>query len=134
MNDVLSPTDLAMIQGVPASDLIALAADFDLVPDAEIDRAGLVAEVLPRMLDRVRAEGVPLSKYDAEDVAALPPPLLGALARLQGCAADPAAILKAGDRVYRQRQRQRGRRADPYALMVPMLLTPLLRLAAAADA
>lgn len=130
MSFTLDDTEYALVQNVPAEDLVSLAADLDMVPPAEIDRRALVEACVPRMLARARHDGgIPLSKYDTQDVEALPKELLGVLAGLQGTSTSVRAVLKAGARIYRAREKHRMTRTDPYAYFMPLLLVPLLRLA-----
>ncbi len=122
--------EYALVQAVPADDLINFAAELDMVPPAEIDRKALFEACIPRLLDRLRTERVPLSRYDRADIEALSPTLLQALADLQGSAPTVDAVLKVGARAYRAREKRRMTRTDMVAYMVPLLLTPMLRLAA----
>lgn len=126
----LDDAEFELIRNVPAADLVSLAADLDMVPPAEIDRRALVEQCVPRMLARARADGgLPLSKYDAADVQALSPDDLRVLAAIQGTRSDAKAVLRAGARLYRAREKHRLTRTDPYAYFIPLLLAPLLRLA-----
>jgi len=126
----LEDPEYALVQNVPAEDLISLAADLDMIPPAEIDRRALIEACVPRMLARARKDGgIPLSKYDAQDVEALSPDQLAVLATLQGTRTSARAVLRAGARIYRIREKNRMTRTDPYAYFIPLLLVPLLRLA-----
>lgn len=129
MSFSLEDDEYALVEHLPAEELIALAAELDMIPPEDIDRRALVESCLHRMLARLREERVPLSPYDQEDVQSLPPDLLAALAHLQGTPAEVRAIMRAGKRAYRIRERRRASRQDPVAYMLPILLKPLLRLA-----
>lgn len=127
----LTDDEWALMSGFPVSNLVDLAADLDLAPPEQIDRRALLNQCVPRMVDRFRAEGIPLSKYDQDDLEALSPAQLEAIARLQGVKgrATVAAVLKVGRTVYKTYQKNRP--DNPVALMVPSLLTAVAR---AADA
>ena len=119
----------ALLSRLPESDLIDLATDLDICPPVEIDPRPLLESCVPRIVDRARQEGLPFSKYDLEALEALPPRLLEALGGLQGLKkqATPKAILRAGQRVYRNYARNRP--DNPVALMLPLLLEAVGRAA-----
>ena len=119
----------ALLSRLPESDLIDLATDLDICPPAEIDARPLLESCVPRIVERARQEGLPFSKYDLEALEALPPGLLAAFALLQGLKkqAPAKAVLRAGQRVYRNYARNRP--DNPVALMLPLLLEAIGRAA-----
>src|SRR5690606_10461169 len=87
----------------PEQDLVEIAAELDLLVPERIEARTLIEECMPLILDRARAEGLPFSRYDLDDIEALSAPHRGAIARLQGLsdAASPARIVRAGEKVYK---------------------------------
>ena len=126
----VNDAEWTVLQGLPEEDLIALAVEMDIVVPERIEGRALLDRCVPAMLERGRAEGLPFSKYDVEDLQALPPELLRAIGQVQGLNGDVtvAAVLKAGKAVYK-RYRRTGR-GSAMALMVPLLLPTLARAAA----
>jgi hypothetical protein len=125
----LTDDEYATMASLPIESLVDLAAELDLMPPASIDRRALLAQCAVALVGWGRREGLPFSKYDADDLSALPPQDVAALAALLGVQATPQAILKQGERVYRTFQ---ARRSDhPIPLMLPMLLTAVARAARA---
>ena len=129
---LFTDNEWSALQRVPVTEIVALAADLDICAPAEIDRRGLLTECVQAIVVRARVEGLPFSKYDREDLAELPTDLLESIGRLQGLRGRVTvnAILRAGDRVYRNYQKTRPDNA--VALMLPMLLPAVARAAAAA--
>ena len=80
------------------------------------------------MVVRARTEGLPISRYDEEDLHALTPAELAGLAELCGTKPTVKALLKAGARTWRAHRKRR--RTSPIAMMLPMLLPALARYAA----
>lgn len=75
------------------------------------------------------SEGLPLSRYDAEDLSQLEPQELQGLARLCRCQPTVAALCAAGQRAWKLREK---RQASPLvALHMPLFLAPLARYGAA---
>ncbi len=124
----LLPSDVQTISLLPETDLADLAVDLDLIPEAEIDRPALLLEILPRLLDLAAREGLPFSRWDQEDLEALPVHHRTALAEIIGWPPDPASMLKAGAKVYKTYRKLRTRSQIP--LMLPLLLPVLARFAA----
>lgn len=127
---VITDEEWVVLQRIPEQDLVELAIDFDILVPREIDARGLLNECLHRALERAGEEGLPFSKYDREDLVALPAPHLAAIARLQGLTseADVDQVLKVGRKVYRTYQAQRP--GNAFALLLPSLLPALARIAA----
>ena len=121
----LSDTEFAGLALLPEADLADLAVELDMVPEAEIDARGLLAELVDRILDRAVSEGLPFSKYDADDLKELPEHHFAALANKMGWPADVNAFLKIGGKIYKEYQKTR--RNSQVAIMLPMLLPALAR-------
>jgi hypothetical protein len=124
----LSPAEVQMLRLVPDKELAALAADLSLLPDEDIDRQELVEALLPRLLALGQREGLPFSKYDAEDLGELPSDHREALARAMGWSVDVRSMIKAGTKVYKKIYR-RERTNSQVPLMLPLLLPMLARYA-----
>ena len=119
----------AALDRVPVTEIVALASDLDICAPAEIVREALLEQCVHAIVARAREEGLPFSKYDRDDISALPPPLLDSLGRLQGLRGRVTvnSIVKVGERVYRTYQKNRP--DNPVALMLPMLLGAVARAA-----
>ena len=88
----------------------------------------LIHKCVDALLDRAASEGLPLSKYDAEDLAALPETHLQALGEHMGLRrVTVRAMLRQGARTWRI-YNKRGSKS-PTALLVPLFLAPLARAA-----
>ncbi|MBN2801106.1 MAG: hypothetical protein JXX28_18350 [Deltaproteobacteria bacterium] len=129
MDFALTPEEWEPLSHVPELDLIALAVELDVVAPARVDPRSLFEQCVLALVDKAKAEGLPFSKYDAADLAALPPDDLTALGRLQGIqgAVTADAVLKVGKRVFKLYSRQRPE--SQVALFLPMLLTAVARVA-----
>lgn len=127
----LLPEERALLARVPERDLAEMAVDLDVLLDAEIDRDRLLQQCLLALLDRAEREGLPLSKYDADDLEALPPDELEALGRHIGLSGriTVRAMLRQGRKTWRVYRKHRPK--SPTALLVPLLLRPLARAAMA---
>lgn len=123
-----SPAEAAALANLPHSELVDLAVELDILVPAQIDRLQLLENVLACLVVRARAEGLPLTPYDRDDLAELPPADRAALARLLGHPDDIEAILKASEKVCKRYRKERPRSA--VALLLPSLLAPLARWAA----
>ena len=128
MDFALTEEELTLCMNLPEDTLIDLAAELELLIPESISRATLLSQAVVRLAERAQQEGLPFSKYDREDLEALPKPHLDALARL--CKATPSVdgLLKSGRRVYKMYQRKRP--SSQVALTLPMLLSAVARLAA----
>lgn len=130
MSYTLSADELQTLAMVPDKELAALAADLSLIPDEEIDRKALLEAMIPRLLSLARQEGLPFSKYDAEDLGELPTAHREALAKAMGWRPDVKAMLKAGGKVYKIYRKDRINSQVP--LLLPILLPMLARYASEA--
>ncbi|HJN75371.1 MAG TPA: hypothetical protein QGF58_15690 [Myxococcota bacterium] len=124
----LSTTEAAQVEFVPVGDLVDLAVELDHIPDQDIDRLELLAELIPRLYELAQRDGLPFSKYDAEDLAELPTEHRAALAEAMGWDSDVSAILRGGGKVYRRYAKNK--KNSQIALLLPCLLRPLARHAA----
>ncbi|MCK6524708.1 hypothetical protein L6R49_25160 [Myxococcota bacterium] len=114
---------------MPEGDLADLAMEVAVVLDEVINRETLLLQILPRLVELGRQErGLPLSDYDLDDLAELPPAHRAALARALGWPEDPAGMVKLGKKIHKSYERSRPRSA--VTLLVPALLRPLARFAA----
>lgn len=127
MSVVLEVHESQLFRNVPEGDLIDLAAELDLPIPERIDRDALVGAAIQSIAQLARREGLPFSTYDSDDLAALPPAHLAALADLVGAQASVTAIVKSGRKVYRVYRKTKPN--SSIAMMLPMLLRPLARYA-----
>lgn len=132
MSFALTDAEWAGLATVADDDLVELLADMgSLLPAPPLDRRTILGGAVASIVAHGLAEGgLPFSKYDLDDLRALDAAGLAALARIQGLKppATPEAILKVGERVYRQRARTH-RTRDGFAFMIPILLAPIVRCA-----
>ena len=124
---LLTEEEWTRLKGISNASLVDLAADLDLVVPSEIDKRWLIDQCVQAIVTRGAREGLPFSKYDREDLEALPPDLLQAIAGLQQTRATVSAILGVGARVYKTYEQTRP--DNPMALMLPSLLIPVARYA-----
>ncbi|MBW2255181.1 MAG: hypothetical protein JRI25_11350 [Deltaproteobacteria bacterium] len=134
MSARVTDEEWAFLSAITEHDLVEMAVDLDILVPERIDARALVDRCILCILDRAREEGLPFSKYDREDLAAVPPIHLSAIARLQGLPSHASVdrILRVGQRVYRNYQKTRP--ANAVALLLPSLLPALSRIAATVDA
>ena len=97
----LTEAEWDMVKHLPELDLVDLAAELELIPPAEIDRRTLVVQCVMRMVVLARAEGLPFSKYDREDLDALDPEQLAVLAGLLGTRTSVRAVLASGQKTWK---------------------------------
>ena len=125
----LDPAERDLVGRIPEQDITEMAVDLDLLLDEGFDRESLVLRCIEALLDRAEVEGIPLSKWDGDDLRTLPPEHFQALARTVGLTGKPSvrAMLKAGARTWRQYRKTRPNSAT--ALLIPTLLGPIARAA-----
>jgi hypothetical protein len=133
MTLVLTPEELTMFENAPEDELVDLAIDLDVIVPDEIVREQLLTACVHKLKDLAQREGLPLSPYDAEELAQLSQDELNAVARLCGLTPGEKAetierMLKAGKKVYKIYRQHRRRSQVP--MYLPMLLAPLARLVA----
>jgi len=121
----LTDAEFAGFQMLPEADLADLAVELDMVPEAEIDARSLLAELVVRILERGKSQGLPFSKYDKEDLESLPEPHRLALAKAMGWPSDVKAMLKNGGKIYKDYQKNR--RNSQVAIMLPLLIGAVAR-------
>ena len=124
----LYTADIEKLEFLPETDLADLAIDLDLIPEERIDRTQLMLKILPRLLNLAQKEGLPFSKWDLEDLAALPDAHRAALANVMGWPSDPKSMIKAGLKVFKIYRKTRSRSQIP--LTLPLFLPALARFAA----
>jgi hypothetical protein len=125
MSFELTPSEIKRLELVPNKEFADLAADLSLIPDADIDRKRLIEALIPGLLRLGHHEGLPFSKYDAEDLDNLPTRHREALASAMGWSSSTRAMLKAGGRVYKTYSKERMTSQVP--IMLPLLLPILAR-------
>ena len=128
MSFALTEEELRLCLNLPEDTLIDLAAELDLIIPEVLSRADLLASATTQIVDRAAKEGLPFSKYDREDLQALPPEHLTALAKLCRASTTVDGLIRSGQKVYRMYQRQRP--DSQVALILPMLLSAVARCAA----
>jgi hypothetical protein len=121
----LSDSEFAGFQMLPEADLADLAVELEVVPEAEIDARGLLSELVVRILERAQTEGLPFSKYDREDLEALPDSHRKALAQAMGWPDDVKGLLKQGAKVYKEYRKIQ--RNSQVAVMLPLLIGAVAR-------
>ena len=89
--EILTDAEWSALSILPEDDLIEVAADLDLVVDKHINHRALWNKCVWAILFRANTEGLPLSEYDAEDVALLSTEQRTAIAKLQGGESRPAS-------------------------------------------
>ena len=127
MSQFFTPAERSMLDNLPESELVELAAELGVAVPAVIRRNELMEQVLHELACHVRSHGLPLSRYDEEDLHALSPIELAALAKLVGVEPSVKDLLRAGRKAYKTYTRHKS--SSPIALMVPTLLAPLARYA-----
>lgn len=129
MPSFFTASERTMLANMPENDIVELAAELSVSVPETIQREELMQKVIVELARHVRVHGLPLSRYDVDDLEALSPLELAGLARLVGVSASVPELLKAGKRAYKA---YRNRKAtSPIPLMVPTLLAPLARYSAA---
>lgn len=130
MSFALTDDEWEILSRVPTEDLVQLAAELDLLVPEQVDGRTLVNLCVPLIVERGRRHHLPFSKYDLDDLRELSAADLAVLAEVQGLTprATVQDVLKVGERAYRSRQSGRNR-LDPFAYMIPILLTPIVRCA-----
>ena len=129
MPSFFTASERTMLANMPENDIVELAAELSVSVPEIIQREELMQKVIVELARHVRIHGLPLSRYDADDLEALSPLELAGLARLVGVSPSVPELLKAGKRAYKA---YRNRKAtSPIPLMVPTLLAPLARYSAA---
>ena len=116
------------LAALPDDDVVRLATHLDFAPPEEIDARQLLEQCMPKLVDELEKNGIPLTKYDHDDLTAFDERQRRALAHLLRLRGTPSVrtLVRAGTRVTRSYQKKMLNDAIPY--MVPLLLTPVVRL------
>jgi hypothetical protein len=127
MSSIITDSEWAVLSNITDDTLIHMAADLTLPVPTEIDRRSLCDECVKAIVERAMSEGLPLSKYDREDLEMLSAPQREAIGRLQGLkpGANVVEIIRSGRKIYRFYLRYRP--DNPVAMMVPALLPAIAR-------
>lgn len=80
---------LRRVAQVQEEDLVSFCIEFDLVPDEPFRVDDVVDRVFEALVDRARVEGLPISRYDAEDLSGFAPGPLAAFAAGLGVKTRP---------------------------------------------
>ncbi len=111
---------------LPVRDLVELAADLALVAPAEVEGRALVEQCLPALCEWIRSHGLPVSKYDREELQNLPASQLRALGRLCGLeTASVQRLIRDGMRTVNKLAKTQ--QYESIVMMLPMLLTAIAR-------
>jgi hypothetical protein len=118
----------ALLTSLPVDDIVALAADLDVVIPHDVDRRELLERCIPLLFQLAEKEGLPFSKYDGPDLDELPAPHLTAIGRLLGIRGQVTvrAVLRIGQRKWR---RNKARTSEAIPMVLPVLLGPVARYA-----
>lgn len=127
MSSFFNASERAMLANMPENDIVELAAELSVSVPEIIQRESLMEKVIIELARHVRVHGLPLSKWDVDDLEALDPTELAGLARLVGVSASVPELLRAGKRAYKAYANRKA--TSPIPLMVPTLLAPLARYA-----
>ena len=122
----------ALLTSLPVDDLVALAADLDVVIPHDVDRRELLERCIPLLVELAEREGLPFSKYDGPDLDELPTAQLTAIGRLLGLhgTMTSRAIVRTGQRKWR---RNKARTSQAIPMVLPVLLGPVARYASERD-
>ena len=129
MSPFFNASERAMLANLPENDIVELAAELSVSVPAIIQREDLMQRVIVELARHVRVHGLPLSRWDEDDLHALSPEELAGLARLVGVSASVPELLRAGKRAYKTFKNRKS--TSPIPLMIPTLLAPLARYSAA---
>ncbi len=132
MQILLTDSELSNFSALPETDLVDLAIELDIPVGETIDRAELLSQAIRSLAALARREGLPLSRYDRDDIEDLDPDHRRALGRLLDAGGDTASILRAGRKVFKRYTRNAPKSQIP--LFLPMLLPALARHVASGNA
>ncbi len=120
------------LEGIPEDDVVALSAYLSIVKPEVVDRRALLEQCIPRALRHCRQHGLPFTRYDREELEALPPHQFQALERIQKPLLFKGArgMIVAGRLAWLRYYKGEELDHHPLIYMLPSLLGPLSRLAA----
>ena len=124
----LTPDELALLQRVAEvqeEEVVNFCIDLDIVPDEPFRVEQVVERVVEALVERAGREGLPISKYDADDLRRFSATELATLARGLGLKPNPghgpdqliASIVKGC---------KKARRKLPRRSQIPLMLTYFL--------
>lgn len=125
MSTLFTPAERSMLANMPEDDIVELAAELSVTVPAVIRREALMEQIIVELARHARVHGLPLSKWDQEDIEALSPDELAGLADLVGVSPTVPELLKAGKRAYKGFAKRKA--TSPIPIMVPSLLGALAR-------
>ncbi len=123
----LTDAEWQSIRTLPEVDLVDAAIDLDIPVPSQVDARDLMGRVAVAVLERAKRDGLPLSRWDRDDLEAIDATARAALAKWCNVAPTVDAMLKAGERADGTWKR-RSPKAEA-AMLVPALLPVLARLA-----
>ena len=124
----LTDKDLELFANIPETDLVELAVELDMAVPEVISPGELLDQAVERIADRARQEGLPLSRYDRDDLEDLEIVQRLALARLCDFPEDIDDLIRAGEKVFKKLYRKR-RPKSQVPLLLPSFLPALARFA-----
>ncbi|HCH65185.1 MAG: hypothetical protein CL927_18515 [Deltaproteobacteria bacterium] len=125
MSSFFNASERAALANMPENDIVELAAELSVSVPATIQREALMEKVIVELARHVRVHGLPLSKWDEDDLQALTPEELAGLAGLVGVSASVPELLRAGKRAYKGYKNRKA--TSPIPLIIPTLLAALAR-------
>ncbi len=124
----MTPEELELLRRIATvqeEEMVSFCIELDIVPDEPFSVDDVIERVIEALVQRAASEGLPISKYDAEDLARFSAAELTALARGLGvkvpARGDPEAIVHAIVHAMRKVQRRLPRRSQ-----LPLMLTYFL--------
>ena len=124
--ELVTDVEWESLARLPVRDLVELAADLGLVAPAEVDGRALVEQCLPALREWIQSYGLPVSKYDREELQNLPASQLRALGRLCGLeAVSVRRLIRDGTRTVNKLGKMQ--HYESIVMMLPMLLTAIAR-------
>ena len=128
MDEVAIVTDAEWesLARLPVRELLELAADLDLLAPAVVDERVLIEQCLPVLVAWIKEHGLPVSKYDKEELENLPKRHLHALGRLVGVEkVSVQRLIRDGTRLANKLGKTK--QYESVVMMLPMLLTAIAR-------
>jgi hypothetical protein len=126
---VFTPAESAFLSTIPKDDIEELLVELDVLLESTFDRDAALSRAITEILDWLPEHGLPVTRYDLEDLQSLPVEDLEALALRAGVPRpiSPHKVVKYGAKPLRRLLRDRPRSA--LLLLLPSLIGPLARAA-----